>query len=40
MKDTVLLGKWLDFSSCCKVLSFDWTTLMQDALDITGAEYE
>jgi len=33
---------WLNnlVSHWCKVLSFYWTTLMQDTLDITGAGYE
>ena len=32
------LNNWT--SHWCKVLSFHWTTLMQDTLDITGAGYE
>ena len=32
------LNNWL--SHWCKVSSFHWTTLMQDALDVTGAGYE
>jgi len=32
------LNNWI--SHWCKVSSFQWTTLMQDTLDITGAGYE
>jgi len=32
------LNNWI--SHWCKVLSFHWTTLMQDTLDITGVGYE
>jgi len=32
------LTNWI--SHWCKVLSFQWTSLMQDTLDITGTGYE
>jgi len=39
MKDTVLLVN-NSMTHWCKLLSFHLTTLMQDALDVTGAIYE